>query len=433
MRITKFLTIWFVAAVLALSGSDGVADGAVSVEQVTVSFEPILLGQVLDQVRQHNAALAVAQSDIQVAQGRRRQAGLLSNPELELEVEEMATNEFGDFGKSINTFSITQEIQTAGRRQTARAIADAEVEISSIEYQVLEREVLTKATKAFFALLAAQEHVVVFDRLLKTARSSEAASRALVDAGDAASVDRVRAQVAVSQALIGQRQAIVETANARGALYELMATPNEALPSVGPAAALYEVPPAAGSDASLLAGLDQHPVIRGTLSAVALAAEERDLACEQRYPNVELTFGLESAPSDGDRRQESFVMALGVPLPIFDRNEGTVAAAAAAHLQAQRVYDAAMIELTTQMRQARRNFVAARQAAEAYRDDVVPGARRVFDLVRQLYEAGEIGQLELLAAQQALIEAEVAYIDTLAGLREVQAELQSFTVAAPHE
>jgi outer membrane protein TolC len=135
---------------LALSGSDGVADGAVSVEQVTVSFEPILLGQVLDQVRQHNAALAVAQSDIQVAQGRRRQAGLLSNPELELEVEEMATNEFGDFGKSINTFSITQEIQTAGRRQTARAIADAEVEISSIEYQVLEREVLTKATKAFF-------------------------------------------------------------------------------------------------------------------------------------------------------------------------------------------------------------------------------------------------------------------------------------------
>jgi hypothetical protein len=55
MRITKFLTIWFVAAVLALSGSDGVADGAVSVEQVTVSFEPILLGQVLDQVRQHNA------------------------------------------------------------------------------------------------------------------------------------------------------------------------------------------------------------------------------------------------------------------------------------------------------------------------------------------------------------------------------------------
>ena len=86
MRITKFLTIWFVAAVLALSGSDGVADGAVSVEQVTVSFEPILLGQVLDQVRQHNAALAVAQSDIQIAQGRRRQAGLLSNPELELEV-----------------------------------------------------------------------------------------------------------------------------------------------------------------------------------------------------------------------------------------------------------------------------------------------------------------------------------------------------------
>jgi|GEM_PF-2620741 hypothetical protein len=86
MRITKFLTICFVAAVLALSGSDGVADGAVSVEQVTVSFEPILLGQVLDQVRQHNAALAVAQSDIQIAQGRRRQAGLLSNPELELEV-----------------------------------------------------------------------------------------------------------------------------------------------------------------------------------------------------------------------------------------------------------------------------------------------------------------------------------------------------------
>jgi cobalt-zinc-cadmium efflux system outer membrane protein len=160
---------------------------------------------------------------------------------------------------------------------------------------------------------------------------------------------------------------------------------------------------------------------------VSLAAGELTLARKERWPNIEAGFGIESVPDENNGRDESFVIELSLPLPVFDRNQGAIAAAKSAYRQAELQYRAGRVQLTTQLRQALRDFVVARQSTETYRSEVVPGAQRAFDLVKRSYEAGEIDQLELLDAQQSLIEAELAYIDNLSDLRQAQADLQGLT------
>ena len=424
MPVKQTATVWMMSAMLSLITVFADAESSVSIA------ETLGLEAVLSEVQQKNPQLAAARTGIEVTWGEQSQARLRPNPELELEVEDMASDKFGDFDESINIALISQEFLTAGKRQATITIANTSVEIAELEYQVLKREVLTEAKKAFFTLLAAQEQVKALERLLDIARRSNEISRFRVEAGDAAPVDKLRAQIALSQAMIVHRQSAAEEENARIALQQLMGTLNQVLPPVGPADTMYLLPPESASEASLLKALQQHPASQVMEAAVALAAGEMALARKERWPNIVAGFGIESAPGEVDGRDESFVMVLGVPLPIFDRNQGAIAAAESTHRQAEQLRDAGHVELTTQLRQALRNYVATWQAAKSYRDEVVPGTHRAFELVTRLYEAGEIGQLELLEAQQLLIEAELAYIENLLGLREAQAELEGLTVTA---
>ncbi|MDP7135568.1 MAG: TolC family protein, partial [Planctomycetota bacterium] len=75
-------------------------------------------------------------------------------------------------------------------------------------------------------------------------------------------------------------------------------------------------------------------------------------------------------------------------------------------------------------RQALRNYISVRQQVERYAKEIVPGARKAFDLVNLAYKAGDISQLELLEAQQTLAESELEYVEALGELKEAQAELE---------
>ena len=180
----------------------------------------------------------------------------------------------------------------------------------------------------------------------------------------------------------------------------------------------------------------EHRVVEELVRLVDRSPEQLRLFGEFLSPLVEATavedgvqFGdeLGGVSGPGPRVDESFVIELSLPLPVFDRNQGAIAAAKSAYRQAELQYRAGRVQLTTQLRQALRGYVVARQSTETYRSEVVPGAQRAFDLVKRSYEAGEIDQLELLDAQQSLIEAELAYIDNLTDLRQAQADLQGLT------
>lgn len=389
-----------------------------------IKADGMSLSEVMKIVRADNPLLKAGHESIAAARGRRQQSGLRSNPEFEFESEEITTDRFGDFGKSVNTFALKQEILTAGKRKAAMAAAGKEVEISTYEYALLEREIFTESKTAFYALLAAQEKVTVSNRLVEIAQKNAQASQRHVDAGDVSLVDAVRAKVALSKARVELQGAERDKANAVKELLRMMGAPEATLNSVGQAGELFQTSPVSDGEDALAAILEKHPQLQRIVHTKKLAELEQKIAEKDRWPDVEVGFGVETAPEEGGGREQAFVLELGIPLPIFNRNQGAIAEAKANRRKAEFELQAGRQELTTRFRQALQSYVTARQQVERYAKEIVPGARKAFDLVNRAYQVGDISQLELLDAQQTLAESELEYVEALGELKEAQAELE---------
>jgi cobalt-zinc-cadmium efflux system outer membrane protein len=240
------------------------------------------------------------------------------------------------------------------------------------------------------------------------------AAQALVNAGREADLRAVQAQAEVAAAvaaLEGSR------ATAQSAYAQLANLAGVALPYTG-------------VDASLLAratGLPPFPPAPPDVTpAVATAQAERDAAMrrvvvEQTRATPDITGSLGVRRIAGDNATV-FVGAISVPLPLFDKNQGNVAAAlaqrdaadarlTAARIEAENTYRAAIAQAMAADARLQASMQAEMAATESYR------------LARIGYDAGRTPLIELLtsrrnltAVQGATLDARVARINAEAAL-----------------
>ncbi|MBI2192697.1 MAG: TolC family protein [Planctomycetes bacterium] len=379
-------------------------------------------------IRSNNPALKAKQAASLAAGGRFRQARLLPNPELEFVSEKMPPEKVGSLAKAENTLWLKQEIITGGKRKAGVASARKEVEIAEQEYALAEREILTEGKKAYFALLAAQERVAATSRIRDIVQRNADATRKRVEAGDASPVESVRAQVTVARAEVALREAERERENTKKDLLRLLGMPDASLNRIGQEGDLLQIAPALSHETDYLPALESHPARRTLQLAEELAGRQLDQARRERWPNLEVGLAIGSDPGEEtDNRVETAGLAVGLPLPVFDRNQGAIAEASANRTRAQQEARAGLDQLVTQLRQALQSYATAQQQASDYSVRIVPRARQALELVTKAYQSGAVSQLEVLEAQQTLAEAELEYVDVLGTLWEGMAEVEGLT------
>ena len=104
--------------------------------------------------------------------------------------------------------------------------------------------------------------------------------------------------------------------------------------------------------------------------------------------------------------------ALGFEIPLFDRNQGQRAAAAALR-QRQEGYHALAVEIRSAVRAAQRRLLTARQTALSYQDEILPLQEKILEQVQLQYNAMQVGTPRLLLAKQQQIDAGRDYIQAL--------------------
>jgi len=104
---------------------------------------------------------------------------------------------------------------------------------------------------------------------------------------------------------------------------------------------------------------------------------------------------------------------VGVNLPIFNRNQGNIAAADAdrerATLEVQRVG----LVLRQMAAPIVQNYVSSRAIAERYKSRTLPNARKAYELYLRKYHEGAAAYPQVLIAQRTLVQLETSYINTL--------------------
>ena len=105
--------------------------------------------------------------------------------------------------------------------------------------------------------------------------------------------------------------------------------------------------------------------------------------------------------------------ALGFEIPLFDRNQGQRAAAAAVLRQRQEEYHALAVEIRSAVRAAQRRLLTTRQTVLSYQDEILPLQEKILEQVQLQYNAMQVGTPRLLLAKQQQIDAGRDYIQAL--------------------
>jgi cobalt-zinc-cadmium efflux system outer membrane protein len=367
----------------------------------------------LEQLALHgNPTLTQAEANVEAARGRAVQAGLYPNPIAGYEADRIGAA--GTAGELQGAF-IDQTIVTAGKLRLSRAKYAHEV--SQMEVQALAQQyrVLNGVRVRFYQLLAMQRLLEVRADLLRVAEDAVTTTEELVNVGAANQADLL-------QARIEARQERVALENAR-ALYQ--AAWQQLAAFVGspclPVGRLQGDLEAAGAvpdfDAALCHLLEASPEVQ--VARAEVARNQVALRREQvePIPNVQVRV---ANGYDFDTRKDTTSVSIGVRLPVFDKNQGNIHAAAAQLAYAQAEVGRVELSLRQRLARAYARYRTAQAVVQSYREGNLPEARRAYELYLESFRGRRAAWPQVLVAQRTYFQISVEYVDALEQLRRAE-------------
>jgi len=386
--------------------------------------EPLTLEQAYALVLARSPVLAASTAEVRAREAHAVQAGLLPNPRMQAEVENVGgSGTRQGFEETETTVGLSQLVELAGKRGKRRRVAELSADLAGFDHAGGRLAALGGTTKAFVRALAAQERVRLAAELEQLAAEGVDAMRAQVGAGAAPGVEVSRARVVRARSDVARRRAERELEAAGRALAATWG--DDGLGGREVAGSLWlpaSVPPPRAFEDAAAAGPD--------VARWASELEERRaaLALEEagRIPDVTVGAAGRHFSDNGDN---ALVFDLSVPLPVFDRNQGAVAEARHRLEKARAEREAAGLAARTAVASAYAELVAAHEEATHLRDGVIPEARRAFDGVRAAYRQGAFRVVDVLDAQRTLFELRADYVTALETFHVQAAELARLTGA----
>jgi CRISPR system Cascade subunit CasA len=153
-----------------------------------------------------------------------------------------------------------------------------------------------------------------------------------------------------------------------------------------------EPPPAVPGDAALHAALlEGHPELARLRAAYAVAEKELRLEIARQYPA--LAIGPTYEREDADK----WGLALGIEVPLFDRNQPGIARAEAVRDEVRERFAAEVARRLAAIEAARARLLWRTERVALLRTKVLPNAEEALALARRTLESGAADALRFLA------------------------------------
>lgn len=371
----------------------------------------LTLQQALEEAEARSPAIIAARAEVEAAEARIRQAGFRTNPELSVEVENFAgTGELSGFRGTESTVAVNQRLDLGGRRQARVGVARAELAAAQLRLAIARADLAQQVREQFARAVTARERLRLARENEERARELARIAGVLVDAGREPPLRGLRARSAAAQAAAELEAARAEEAASRGLLASLfgVSSPPEAV--VG---ALLDLQPRT---------IDPEQSLDVRLADTERLIAEANLRQEQvaRRLDPAVGLGVRHVRETGD---VALVGGISMPLPVFDRNQGNIAAARSNVLAAEARRASAAASARVRGQNAIANVAAAEARVEALEGAAIPEAAEALRLTLRSYQEGRASLLELLDAQEAYRNAQAALIDARLALALATAEL----------
>lgn len=396
--------IFFLVSPMSASAESGAAVTMSKAVEIALRNHPRLAGYPLE---------------ILASEGRVLQSSLHPNPELSINVE----NVWGDFpgtSRAETTYEISQLVEL-GKRSSRIRMAEAEKDVLRRDFEIARYDVVAEVKRAFVNFLSAGKRLELTREAHKIATLLAAAVSDRVTVGAVSPIEETRAKVALAVSSADMEKMAREAEAAR---QELAAAMGEATPS-------FDVP-SGDLDDSLSV-----PVVENLAGSISKTPDAVRWVGEQERRSAKLKVERALAKPDmtlkgGIKRiretsENTFVLGISVPLPLFNRNQGSIREAEAQRAKADVERKSTEAFLHLRIGQCMAALAAAAREASLLRQEALPGAQSAYDAVSEGYRLGKFRYLDVLDTGKSLVEMRLRYLDVLTTVNLARVDLERLT------
>lgn len=353
----------------------------------------------------HRPELRSDEARVTSSERLRTQAGLIPNPRIVFRKEDLRP-QTSTFGANSQTYwEAEQLVETSGKRRGRIAIADEAITTRRLEGELDRRQIALAVRQAYWQTKALQALARLYDEDTAYFRQVLDYHEARFKEGKIAELDLLRVRLQGQQISAAAANAHLESEKTLLRLaQEMNAAPNPDW-LLSDDLENLEGPRSIPRDADVFLLRSEAQLAQ---EAIVQARARTELERANGRPDLLFTAGYKR-----DVQIDAPIAGVQLDLPLFNRNQGTVAAARAEEIAADESNSATRNRIVGEVKLARREFeMRLDQFVQTFRP-LREQAVQISDISRAAYQAGGLDLLRLLDAERARVDAELSYVRAL--------------------
>ncbi len=388
---------------------------------------PLTLAQFEGWAEHGNPTLAQAQAFARRSEQQGQQAGLYPNPSIAYDGEHIRG---GSYGAGEQGGYVQQTIVLGGKLGLRRNIYQQQALADKIGVDEQGYRVRNNVQQAFYRALASQAAVVLRQRLLHITLDAVETAHQLANVGQADAPDILQSEVEAEQAKVdfvrAQRQFIED-------FRTVAAVANQPDLPVSPLQGDLEHAPELDPEQQVASIVASSPTVKRAQQEVAVAQARLKNAQREPVPDLQLRVGewWSGEITGGTQRAAgpmSFATA-GIDLPLWNRNQGNIEAAKADVERARQDVTRTQLYLKQEAEPLAQQYLASRFEVDRYRTQLIPRARRAYELYLMKYQQMAMAYPQVLVSQRTLFQLQIDYLHALSTVWTYGAALQNYTLS----
>ena len=402
-----FILLFWVSAIGSVFGAENPKKTPPS--QRPPAFLKLSLDDALALFLKQNLDLLIVKYGIDSAKGRTITAGLFPNPTLSINTLTAYTQKctFERCGGIMPV--LTQLFEVAGKRGFRIESAGYGTKSSEAMFEDTVRKLRFAVKDAYYRVQVGRAHLKVdkktYDRISRLLKGNT-----IPRIHDMDERDKIRFRILSVQAQAQVIHDIQDVDAATADLRVLLGLHPVTELELTTALEYYRVDP---HRPQLLKFAENRPDIVAKRLVFSRRKAEFRLAKSISIPDVTVDLGYLVQGPMGPDNQQQWTFNVGIPLPIFDQNQGGIMVANADLLAAQADLQKTLNDLYVEVDTAYRRLVQSRRLVEVYRVGILEEAESLFRSTQEAYLKEKVSFLDMLEAGRTHSDLQEDYLEVL--------------------
>ena len=358
-----------------------------------------------------NLDVLIAKYGIEYTKGQQVTARLFPNPLLSVGTESSHTQ-----GRTLSNSGqlfaqVAQLFELAGKRGYRIESAEFGTQSAEAAFEDAVRQLGFTVKDTYYRIQLAQRRLVLAEENRERFSRILSINTIRFNKGYIAEVDLIRIRLQVVDFQSQVIHALQEAESARGDLRQLLRVSPKTVLELTTELGFRWIDP--DIEKLQVAALATRPDIRAKRHTVSQRESDLKLAKAYRIPDVTIGAGYAIQGSQGPDNPGQVALNAGIPLPLFNRNQGGIRQAELSLQTAEADLDKTVNRAENEVEVAYRNLLQSRRLVEAYFGEVLKDSLSTLGIVERAYERGGATILDLLDAARTARTIQQNYIEAL--------------------